>query len=172
MLKKLIVCTCICLSVLLTHAQSFRTPQPSPIQTIRQDFGVSSIELTYSRPGMKGRKIFGDLVPYGKVWRTGANSATYIKFNDDVVIGGQPLKSGEYALYTVPNHDEWEIIINKGFNKSGTEYNKDEDVLHFMVKPVKLDQPEETFTMQFANLKPSSTELHIIWEKTAVSIPI
>src|SRR5437764_5558520 len=125
MLKPSIALILFFLTVSFSYSQNLRTPQASPTESIKQDFGMSFIELTYSRPGMKGRKIFGDLVPYGKVWRTGANSATYIKFNDDVVIGGQPLKAGEYALYTVPNPDEWEVIINKGFNKSGTEYNKD-----------------------------------------------
>ena len=172
MLKKLALCVCSCTLFVLAHTQAIRTPQPSPTQTIKQDFAVSSIELTYSRPGMRGRKIFGDLVPYGKVWRTGANGATHIKFNDDVVIGGQPLKAGDYAIYTVPGPNEWEIILNKGYNKSGTEYSQTEDVLRFKVKPMKIDEPVETLTMQFANIKPNSTDLHIMWERTAIAIPI
>lgn len=156
----------------LSHAQQLRTPQPSPTQTIKQDFGISSIELTYSRPSMRGRKIFGALVPYGKVWRTGANMATHIHFNDDVTIGGQPLPAGDYAIYTVPGQDQWDVIINKGYTKSGTEYSKDEDVLHFAVKPTSLETPVETLTMQFADLKPNSTELHVMWDRTAIAIPI
>jgi hypothetical protein len=172
MLKKLILAMGICATAYIVSAQSFRTPQPSPGQTIKQDFGISSVELTYSRPGMKGRKIFGDLVPYGKVWRTGANMATVLKLNDDVTIGGQLLKAGQYALYTVPGPDEWEVIINKGYEKSGTEYDQKEDVLRFKVKPSKLDAPLETFTMQFENIKPGSMDLHIMWEKTDVAVPI
>ena len=103
MLNKLLAAGILCCAVLFADAQNNRTPQPSPTQTIKQDFGISSVELIYSRPGMKGRKIFGDLVPWGKVWRTGANSATRIKFTDDVTIGGQQLKAGEYAIYTFPN---------------------------------------------------------------------
>src|SRR6476469_1462241 len=94
-----------CFAALSLPAQSLKTPQPSPGQSVKQDFGISTVELNYSRPGMKGRKIFGDLVPWGKVWRTGANSATRIKFSDDVMIGGQALKAGEYAIYTVPNEN-------------------------------------------------------------------
>src|SRR4051794_35656823 len=114
MLTKLIACGSFCLAVLFSSAQAIKTPQPSPTQSIKQDFGISSIELTYSRPGIKGRKVFGDLVPWGQVWRTGANSATRIKFADDVTIGGQALKAGEYAIFSVPGEKEWEIIINKG----------------------------------------------------------
>lgn len=159
-------------SALLNATAQIKTPAPSPTQTIKQDFGISSIELIYSRPGIKGRKIFGDLVPWNKVWRTGANSATRIKFNDDVMFGGQPLKAGEYALYTFPNENEWEIIINKGSANWGTDYKQEDDIFRVKVKPTKLDHPVETFTMQFANVKPTSTDLMIRWDKTSVSVPI
>jgi tetratricopeptide (TPR) repeat protein len=172
MLKKILLAFTACLSIMLTEAQSIKTPAPSPTQTLKQDFGVSSIELVYSRPGMKGRKIFGDLVPWGKVWRTGANSATRIKFADDVNFGGQALKAGEYAIYTVPDQNEWQIIINKGSANWGTEYKQEDDIFRVKVKPAKLDDAVETFTMQFANIKPSSTDLQIMWDKTMVSIPI
>lgn len=172
MLKKLFACCAFSAAVLFADAQSIRTPQPSPTQTVKQDFGISSVELIYSRPGARGRKIFGDLVPYGKVWRTGANNATRIKFADDVTIGGQTLKAGEYALYTVPNEKEWEIIINKGSANWGTDYKQEDDILRVKAKPTQLDQPVETFTMQFANVKSNSADLQIVWEKTSVSVPI
>jgi hypothetical protein len=172
MLNKLLAFVILCCAALFADAQSIKTPQPSPGQTIRQDFGISSIELNYSRPGMKGRKIFGDLVPYGKVWRTGANSATRIKFSDDVTIGGQTLKAGEYAIYTVPNEKEWEIIINKGSANWGTDYKQEDDILRVKATSVKLDWPVETFTMQFSNVKSNSTDLQIMWDKTLVSVPI
>jgi tetratricopeptide (TPR) repeat protein len=121
---------------------------------------------------MKGRKIFGDLVPWNKVWRTGANSATRIKFNDDVMIGGQALKAGEYALYTMPGENEWEVIINKGSTNWGTDYKMEDDIVRVKAKPIKLDQSVESFTMQFANVKPTSTDLRIMWDKTAVAVPI
>jgi tetratricopeptide (TPR) repeat protein len=172
MLKKLLAfCTLSC-AILFSDAQSIKTPQPSPGQIVKQDFGISSIELNYSRPGMKGRKIFGDLVPYGKVWRTGANSATRIKFSDDVTIGGQTLKAGEYAIYTVPGEKEWEVIINKGSANWGTDYKQEDDILRVKATPIKLDQSVESFTMQFANVKSNSTDLQMMWDKTLVAVPI
>src|SRR5688572_10896902 len=159
--------------VAMASSVQLKMPAPSPAQTIKQDFGLSSIELAYSRPSMKGRKIFGDLVPYGEMWRTGANAATRIKFGEDVTIGGQPVKAGEYALYTIPNENEWEIILNKGVNNGGLNgYKTEEDVTRFKIKPVKLPAPAETFTMEFAEIRPSSTELQLKWENTAVKIPI
>ena len=170
-MKKILSTVLICTIAFVASAQ-LKTPAPSPTQTVKQDFGLSSIELIYSRPGMKGRKIFGDLVPWNKVWRTGANSATRIKFNDDVMIGGQALKAGEYAIYTVPNENEWEIIINKGSANWGTEYKMEDDIFRVKVKPMKLDQPVESFTMQFGNVKATSADLQIMWDKTAVAVPI
>ena len=172
MIKNLLFTIAVATACFTAEAQQLKTPAPSPTQTVKQDFGISSVELIYSRPGMKGRKIFGDLVPWGKVWRTGANQATRIKFNDDVMIGGQPLKAGEYALYTVPNENEWDIIINKGSENWGTVYKKEDDILRVKAKPTKLNDAVESFTMQFENVKPTSTDLKIMWDKTAVAIPI
>src|SRR5688500_411571 len=173
MLKKLILCGAAVLTLLTADAQQLKTPAPSPTQTIKQDFGISSVELTYSRPAMKGRKVFGDLVPYGKLWRTGANAATRIKFTDDVQIGGTNLKAGEYVIYTVPNQNEWEVVLNKGITNWGIDgYKQEEDVVRVKVKPIKLDEAFENFTMQFMNVKPNSTDLYIAWDKTAVALPI
>lgn len=173
MLRKFLLLASVCATVLTADAQQLKTPSPSPTQTIKQDFALSAIELTYSRPAMKGRKVFGDLVPYGKLWRTGANAATRIKFNDDVQIGGTNVKAGEYVVYTIPGENEWEVILNKGLNNWGTDgYKQEEDVARVKVKPMKMDQNMESFTMQFANIKPASVDLHIMWEKTAVSVPI
>ena len=171
-MKKLIAGSMICLALYSADAQPIKTPAPSPTQTVKQDFGISSVELIYSRPGMKGRKIFGDLVPYGKVWRTGANQATRIKFADDVTIGGQAIKAGEYALFTIPNEKECNIIINKGSANWGTDYKQADDIARVKVKSMKLEQPVESFTMQFANVKANTAELQIMWDKTAVAVPI
>ena len=109
-------------------SQQIKTPAPSPPQTIKQDFGLSSIELSYSRPGIKGRKIFGDLVPYGKVWRTGANSATTITFGDDVTIGSTKIAAGKYGLLSIPDASEWTIIITKQLDVTNpAEYKQDQD---------------------------------------------
>ena len=173
MLKKLILCCAAALSLLAVDAQQLKTPHPSPTQTIKQDFGISTVELTYSRPAIKGRKVFGDLVPFGKLWRTGANAATRIKFADDVQVGGTTLKAGEYVIYTVPNQNEWEVVFNKGLNNWGIDgYKQEEDVARVKVKSIKLDESVESFTMQFMNVKPTSTDLYIAWDKTAVAVPI
>jgi tetratricopeptide (TPR) repeat protein len=171
MMQKLILAAALSFAAINTNAQALKTPAPSPTQTIKQDFGISSVELIYSRPAMKGRKVFGDLVPWGKVWRTGANNATRIKFADDVIFGGQSLKAGEYALFTIPNQGEWDIIINKGSENWGTVYKQEDDVIRVKAKSSKLDDAVESFTMQIANVKPSTAELQIMWDKTSVSIP-
>lgn len=172
MLKQLLVCSILSAIISTSDAQLLKTPAPSPVQTIKQDFGISFMELTYSRPDMRGRKIFGDLVPWGQVWRTGANAITKIKFADDVSIGGQALKAGEYAIYTIPNENQWEVIINKDANVWGTVYKPENDVLRVKLPSSKLDYPVETFTMQFANIKSNSADLQIMWDKTLVALPI
>jgi hypothetical protein len=148
-------------------------PQPSSTQIIKQDFGMGTIAVTYSRPNSKGRKIFGDLVPYNKLWRTGANAATKISFTDAVEFGGKKLDSGTYVLYTIPGVDSWEIILNKGLGNWGTDGYKDgQDIVRFKVEPLKVKPVIETFTIQFANIKPEYCELQLVWAKTIVPIPI
>jgi Protein of unknown function (DUF2911) len=150
-----------------------KMPAPSTTQTIKQDFGIGTVELTYSRPNMKGRKVFGDLVPFNKMWRTGANGATKLVFSEPVEIGGKKLDTGSYVLYTIPNVDSWEVVINKGVTNWGIDgYKESEDVARFKVVPSNGGAAMETFTMQFANIKPESCELHIKWDKTSVAIPI
>jgi Protein of unknown function (DUF2911) len=163
-MKKLFVIFAVMLGSLAVSAQAIKTPAPSPTQTIKQDFALSSIEVVYSRPSAKGRAIFGDLVPYGKIWRTGANGATKITFGEDVKVGGIAVKAGSYALYTVPNKDEWEIIINKGANNSGlTGYKTEDDVARFKVKPQGLPFTMETFTIILNDATPSSINIAVVW---------
>lgn len=134
---------------------------------------MGTIELTYSRPGTKDRKIFGDLVPYNKIWRTGANAATIIKFSEPVEIKGKKIDTGSYALYTIPGVEFWEIVLNKGTSNWGSAgYKEEDDVARIKVEPMKMGSKVETFTMQFAEIKPESCELHIMWDKTAVVVPI
>ena len=171
-MKKLFVTALLASTCMAMNAQ-VKMPQPSPTQTIKQDFAMGNIELTYSRPGAKDRKIFGDLVPYNKLWRTGANGATLIKFSEPVEIKGKRVDTGTYALYTIPGMDTWEIILNKGVSNWGVDgYDEAADVIRVRVEPTKTNTKVETFTMQFAEIKPESCELHIMWEKTAVAIPI
>lgn len=150
-----------------------KMPPPSPTQTLKQEFGIGSIELTYSRPAAKGRKVFGDLVPYDKLWRTGANAATKLVFTEPVEIGGKKLDTGAYVIYSVPGVENWEIIINKGLKNWGIDgYKENEDVVRFKIAPVKQKTNTETFTMQFINVTSESCTLQISWEKTIVNIPI
>lgn len=173
-MKKL---TCLLLAAILfcgtltVQAQGFKVPQPSSAQTITQDFGLGSVTITYSRPNLKGRKMLGVQEPFGKVWRTGANSATVIKFTDEVTLEGHKVAPGEYALFTIPDTKQWTIILNKTVKQWGAyNYKQEDDVLRFEVKPVNMKEPLETFTIQFANVNPTTAELHLMWEHTDIAI--
>lgn len=149
-----------------------KMPAPSPTQTIKQDFALGTIEVKYSRPAAKGRKVFGDLVPFNKLWRTGANAATLVKFTDAVEIQGKRVDTGSYVLYTIPGKQSWEIILNKGLTNWGIDgYKESEDVLRFKVNAKPNTNKVENFTMQFSDIKPESCSLDILWENTTVSIP-
>ena len=172
-MKKLLLAAICMGAIVMTEAQQLRTPQPSTTQTVKQDFGLGGIELSYSRPNMKGRKIFGDLVPFDKVWRTGANSATTLTFSDDVIIGGTKVPAGKYGLLTIPSANEWTIIITKQTDvTSPAAYKQDMDVVRVKAKPMALPWSFETFGMSFENIKDNSLELMMAWDKTVVSLPI
>jgi hypothetical protein len=165
--------SCLALAILLSPSLSYAqiTPPPSSSQTITQGFGLGKITLVYSRPNTKGRKIFGNVEPYDKVWRTGANSATVITFSDDVTLEGNKVPAGEYGLFTIPGESQWTVILSKKAKQWGAyTYNPSDDYLRFSVKPVKMQQPVETFTLQFENMYPTSGELHLLWESTALAI--
>ena len=152
-----------------THAQL--TPPPSSAQTITQGFGLGKITLTYSRPNVKGRKIFGYTEPYDSVWRTGANAASVIVFTDDVTLEGHPVAAGQYSLFTIPNANEWTVILNKTANQWGAyDYKKADDYLRFTVKPISLKTNVETFTMVLTDMYPTKGELHLLWEHTELAI--
>ncbi|MBI3140189.1 MAG: DUF2911 domain-containing protein [Sphingobacteriales bacterium] len=171
-MKKVLFTSLAALCLFVAEAQ-LKTPAPSPSQTIKQDFGLGSIELSYSRPSVKGRKIFGDLVPFGNVWRTGANSATTLNFSDEVTIGGKKIPAGKYGLLSIPDKNNWTLIISKQTDvTSPAAYKQESDVVRVEVNTMKMDDKMESFTMQFANVKPTSCELHIMWENTAVALPI
>jgi len=151
-----------------------KLPSLSPTTKVTQEFSTSNIELTYSRPSMRGRKIFGDVVPYGKVWRTGANAPTKIKFGEDVYIQDTKIKAGEYVLYTIPGKDEWEVIINTGTGERGPDgFSREYDVLRFKVKPSHVEgMVFQSFTMEFTDLTYNSCKLEMEWDRTKVQIPI
>ncbi len=155
------------------HAQVIRTPRPSPTSTVTQSVGLTDITITYSRPGVKDRVIMGDLVPYGKIWRTGANMATKIDFSDSVSVEGHPLKAGTYALFTIPGKDEWTIIFNSNYNQDGAfNYKESEDVLRFNVKPRHLSEKVETFRIDINNIRNSTATIDLAWENTLVSFKV
>ncbi len=171
MKKLLIAAFAVC--TLFTADAQLKTPAPSPTQTIKQDFGLSAVELSYSRPAMKGRKVFGDLVPFGKVWRTGANQATTLTFGEEVMIGGKKIPAGKYGLLSIPDKNSWTLIISKQTDvTSPTAYKEDMDVVRVTAETMKMKDNVESFTMQFADVKPNSCALHIMWEGTAVALPI
>ncbi len=171
-MKKIFITAIAAFSLFIADAQ-LKTPAPSPTQTIKQDFGLSSVELSYSRPAMKGRKIFGDLVPFGKVWRTGANNATTLTFGEEVMIGGKKIPAGKYGLLSIPDKTSWTLIISKQLDvTSPAAYKEEMDLVRVTAEPMKMKDNMESFTMQFADVKSTSCALHIMWENTAVSLPI
>jgi len=171
-MKKLIF-SVIVACLLFTAEAQLKTPAPSPTQNVKQDFGLASIELSYSRPAVKGRKIFGDLVPYGQVWRTGANQATTITFGDEVTVGGVKLPAGKYGILTIPDKKSWTIIISKQTDITSPQgYKKDMDAVRVTANVSSTKSTVESFTMQFANVKPTSCDLQIMWDKSAVVLPI
>lgn len=149
-----------------------KTPQPSPKSTLNQIVGLTDVTVDYSRPSAKGRTVFGDLVPFGKLWRTGANSNTTVSFSDDVVINGATLKKGKYALYTTPKADMWEVVFYTSTDNWGTPENWDENkvAVRTNVNPVMLSNNVESFTIGINNLTNDSATLDISWEKTMVSV--
>jgi hypothetical protein len=158
---------------LFAQAPKLEFPAPSPACTIKQRVGLTDIEIAYSRPSMKGRQIFGSLVPYGAVWRTGANAATKISFSTPVKLNGTDIAAGTYAFYTIPGENEWTIIVNKGVGQSGTQYDQNADVARFKATPVKLsDTTIDTFTIEFNHVRDESAVITLVWEQTVVPVKV
>lgn len=150
-------------------------PAPSPSQKVEQAVGLTTVSVDYSRPSVKGRTVFGDLVPYDKVWRTGANASTKIKFSDDVTIAGNKVPAGEYALYTIPGKSEWTIIIHKNtkhWGDGGKDYNPAEDLVRFKATPQQNTRNVESFTINFTNLKADAMDVEILWADMIVPFTV
>lgn len=155
------------------HTQQIEMPQASPSAKIAQKIGLTDVTVSYSRPSMKGRKIFGELVPYGSIWRTGANGATILNFSTDVMIHGNPVPQGQYSLYSVPDKNSWTIILSKNTKLWGAiGYNSEEDVLRVQVKPEKTKKKYETFEIGFDNMTDSGADLTMAWDQTSVDFHI
>lgn len=172
-MRKFLVVLAIVMAQFTVEAQ-IKIPQSSPKSTISQVVGLTDVEVVYSRPSARGRIVFGNLVPFGKLWRTGANENTTISFSDDVVISGQTLKKGKYALFTIPNIQSWEIIFYKITDNWGTPKTFDEAnvALRTTVKEETLSKTVETFTMGFSALDANYANLDMYWENSFVSLKI
>ena len=157
------------------HAQ-IKTPQPSPKAKLEQTVGLTEVTVEYSRPGMKGRKIFAadGLVPYGQMWRTGANKNTMITFDKDVTVAGAEVDAGTYAIFTKPMADEWEVYFYTDTENWGTprEWDDDKVAAKVMAKPMKTSERMENFTILFDELKNNGGTLYMGWENTMVGVPI
>ena len=148
-------------------------PAASPLSTLHQRVGLTDFEVVYSRPSVKGRRIFGALEPYGAVWRTGANAATTLSFNTPVTIEGVNVPAGKYSLFTIPDRDEWIVILNKESDQWGAyRYDRNQDAARVKVKPAALAEPVETLTITFGDIRDESAVLSIAWENVRVSAHI
>jgi len=170
-MKKILIAFAFIIAPFITEAQ-LKTPQASPKATIFQTVGLTDIEIVYSRPAARGRAVFGNLVPFGKIWRTGANENTTISFSEDIIIDGKTLPKGKYALYTIPKIESWEVIFYSATNNWGTPEVWDEAnvVLRTTVKEEALSKPVESFTISISNLDANFAYLDMAWENSSVSM--
>ena len=171
-MKKLLL-TAVAMCFAIAIQAQVTTPQPSPSSKVEQKVGLTDVTLEYSRPGVKGRAVFGDMLPYGKMWRTGANKNTIITFSDDVVFDGQEVKAGSYAIFTMPGESLWEVYLYSDTENWGTPQNWDESKVVAIAKVQSHPIPfnVETFTIDINNITNSSATLEFIWEKTYVAVP-
>ena len=161
----------ICGSSLFAQAPRIDFPAPSPGCTLKQRVGITDIEIVYSRPSAKGRKVFGNVVPFGQVWRTGANASTKISFSTQVKLNSVEVPAGKYALYTIPDETEWTMILSKDLNAGAFNYDSKSDLVRFKAKPFTLeDTTLETFTIEFNHIRDDSAALNLVWKKTVVPI--
>ena len=173
MRKMILVISLVLISLpAIAQTPSLQLPRPSPRASVMQVIGLTDVTVVYSRPGVKGRQIWGALVPYDKVWRAGANEATTIKFSDDVVIGGTKLAAGTYSLHAMPGKDEWTVIFNSVADQWGSySYDSAKDVVRVKVKPEKADF-REWMSFEFADLTTDAGKLVLRWENVAVPVTI
>ncbi len=174
-MKKLFLLSALATVLLVgsAQAQSIPFPQPSPAASISQNFATSKIDINYARPSPRGRKVFGDVVPFGKFWRTGANSATTITFGEDVFVNGMELKAGKYGIVSFPNANEWTVVFTKDLNVTSADaYQEANDAARFNVKTEQLNQFVETFTIELNNMRNDAADLIMKWEQTQVKLSI
>lgn len=170
-MKKIILVLAVLLSSLMSVAQ-LKTPQASPRANVFQTVGLTDVEVNYSRPGAKGRPVFGNLVPFGKLWRTGANENTTISFSDDVIIDGKTLKKGKYALFTVPRIESWDFIFYTKTDNWGLpqDFNEANVALRTTVKEEALPKMVESLTINISNLDTNFAYLEVYWENSYAAL--
>ena len=172
-MKRIVIVLAIALVYSVSVKAQLNFPPASTDATFKQQIGFGDVEVKYSRPSARGRVIFGGLVPFGELWRTGAHDATTIKFSEAVKLNNNDIPAGTYSFFTIPTQNEWTIIINKATEMHGTsEYAQDQDVLRFTVKSEKSARYYETFTIELNDVTKDATSLFLIWENTQVKIPI
>lgn len=152
-----------------SHAQ-IATPAASPAATLTQKVGLTDVTISYSRPSMRGRKIFGSILPYNELWRTGANAATTIQFSDEVTIEGKKIPAGTYSVFSLPGQNEWKVMLNKNAKASANDYKQAEDVATFTIQLKKTGSTYETFTIDISDLTNTSAMINIKWEDTKISL--
>ena len=171
-MKKLLLAVCISASA-LGFAQEYSVPAASPRQKVEQQFSMSKISIDYGRPGVKGRKIFGELVPYGQIWRAGANSSTKITFGQAINFGGKVVPAGTYGLFIVPTEKEWKVILNKDFQQWGSyTYDPKQDVVDVTVPVNKLSDKQEWFEITLNPTDENSANLVLKWDYLQAEVPI
>jgi hypothetical protein len=169
-MKKILLALLVAGTFGLANAQEM--PAPSPAATNIQRVGLTDVEITYSRPSLKGRTIFGELVPFGEVWRTGANASTKIKFSSEVTIGDTKVKAGTYSFYAIPTATTWTLILNSNLSLWGSDgYSEDEDVVRLDVKPMELGFKMESMTINVQNLTDKGAVIALAWENVVVALP-
>ncbi|HZN03278.1 MAG TPA: DUF2911 domain-containing protein [Candidatus Polarisedimenticolia bacterium] len=174
-MKKALLFTAV-LSLLLPAGafaqQQLKLPRPSPKASVQQTVGLTEVTINYCRPGVKGRTIWGDLVPYDKVWRTGANEATTIQFSQDVKVNGKPLPAGLYSVHTIPSKSAWTVILNKKAEQWGSyEYDEKQDALRLQVQPTA-GPHQEFMEFSFPEVTPEGATIELAWEKVRVPFKI
>lgn len=170
-MKKILFILSLCVSA--TALAQISAPQPSPSAKVMQTVGLTDVTLEYSRPAMKGREIFGGLVPFDKMWRTGANANSKITFSDDVIFGGEKVKAGTYALYTMPGKEEWTVFLYADSDNWGTPEKWDDAkiVAKTMAKSQKTKMSQESFTIGINELQMDGAHLQIMWDNTLIAVP-
>lgn len=169
-MKRLFITALFAISV--SAYSQWTLPAASPRATVEQQFSMSKITVDYGRPGVKGRKVFGDLVPYGKVWRAGANSSTKIEFRQSINFGGVVVPAGKYGLYILPNEKDWKIILNSDSQSWGTAYDASKDLYSVVVPVQKMADRQEFFEIALQPLDDNAIDLVFKWDNVKAAVPM